>query len=81
MVISVSVGVSNCNVRKGMFLIVDNFYNKSLEKYNPSQNLKEYDNYSIELNLPIVKYLTELQGGTIRINSIYKKGTEVIVSF
>ena len=54
---------------------------KSLEKYNPSQNLKEYDNYSIELNLPIVKYLTELQGGTIRINSIYKKGTEVIVSF
>lgn len=54
---------------------------KSLEKYHPNQNLKEYNNYSIELNLPIVKYLTELQGGTIVINSIYKKGTEVRISF
>jgi signal transduction histidine kinase len=53
----------------------------SLISYNPNKNMDEYENNSIELELPIVKFLIEGQGGIMEIYSTHKKGTEVKISF
>ena len=71
----ISISVKDCGC--GMS---EDKIKKALADYNPDI----YDNSqsnSIELKLPIIRFLTEKQNGVIKIESTKNYGTEVVVKF
>jgi signal transduction histidine kinase len=79
----IEIIVNNIDHRKIKILIKDcgcGMTNKVLADYNP-KNHTNNGAESIELKLPIIRFLVEKQNGTIEIKSTKNYGTEVIIVF